>query len=184
MKAVERVDIPRYMGDWYVLAHVPTSGEREAWNAVESYRLKPGTRDVVETTFTFRKGAFDGLIETMHAIGYVNAEETGRWGMHFYWWQGPVLFEYVVVDLDADYKEVVIGRSARDYVWIMARTPTVPDADWTRLVDIVSKAGYDSTKLRRVPQRWGIEPDVSPGERRTRPRVTFADPRDDRAVDG
>lgn len=159
------IDVPRYMGDWYVLGHIPTSGEKEAWNGVESYRLRAGTTDVVETTFSFRRGAFDGPLETMHATGHVSERETGRWGMHFYWWQGPFRFEYVVADVDGDYNEVVIGRSARDYVWVMARTPTIPDSSWARLIRVVQNAGYDSSKLRRVPQRWNAEPDISPRER-------------------
>jgi apolipoprotein D and lipocalin family protein len=165
IKAVERVDIPRYVGDWYVLAHIPTSIEKSAWNAVESYRLKDGTQDVIEVTFRFRSGAFDAPLETLHATGYVDAKEPSRWGMNFYWWQGPIRFEYVIVDLDADYREVVIGRSARDYVWVMARTPVISDSHWTRLNEAVRKAGYDPAKLRRIPQRWDAAPDISPTER-------------------
>jgi apolipoprotein D and lipocalin family protein len=67
--------------------------------------------------------------------------------------------------VDPEYKETVVGRSARDYVWVMARTPTIPDADWERLTAIVKEAGYDPAKLRRVPQRWGEKPDISPDER-------------------
>ena len=167
LSAAPNVDIPRYMGDWYVLGHIPTSNEREAWNGVESYRLRPGTKDVVEVTFSFRRGAFDGPLETMHAIGYVNEGDPGRWGMHFYWWQGPFRFEYIVADVDREYNEVVIGRSARDYVWIMARTPVIPEASWARLLGVVQKAGYDPSKVRRVPQRWNVAPDLSPSERRT-----------------
>jgi len=48
----------------------------------------------------------------------------------------------------------VIARQARDFVWIMARTPTIPDEDYQRLVALVASLGYDSTQLRRVPQRW------------------------------
>ena len=33
------VDLERFMGDWYVIASIPTRIEREAYDAVESYRL-------------------------------------------------------------------------------------------------------------------------------------------------
>ena len=158
------VDIPRFIGDWYVLAHIPAPQEASAWNAVESYRLADGKKDVVETTFTFREGAFDGPLVTLRPTGHVS-EDPATWGMRFYWWQGPFLFEYLVLHVDENHTETVIGRSARDYVWIMARTPTVPDADWARLEDVVRRAGYDPARLRRVPQRWGERPDVSPEER-------------------
>ena len=165
MKTAPNVDIPRFMGDWYVLAHIPAPAEKDAWNGVESYKLEAGTKDVVETTFSFRPGSFDAPLETMRPTGYVSEADPAVWGMKFYWWQGPFRFEYLVIHVDPEYRETVIGRSARDYVWVMARTPTIPDADWERLTAIVKEAGYDPAKLRRVPQRWGEKPDVSLDER-------------------
>ncbi len=35
----EDVDLARFMGDWYVIANIPTRIERGAHGAVESYRL-------------------------------------------------------------------------------------------------------------------------------------------------
>lgn len=167
MKTAPNVDIPRFMGDWYVLAHIPAPAEKDAWNGVETYRLADGTKDVVETTFQFRPGSFEAPLETMRPTGYVSEDDPAVWGMKFYWWQGPFRFEYLIVHVDPEYRETVIGRSARDYVWVMARTPTLPDADWARLEGIVKEAGYDPAKLRRVPQRWEQAPDVSPSERET-----------------
>ena len=55
---VAKVDLERYMGEWYVIANIPTSYEKGAYNALESYRLNPdGT---MATTFTCRTGGFDG----------------------------------------------------------------------------------------------------------------------------
>ncbi|REN17054.1 hypothetical protein DSI35_02885, partial [Mycobacterium tuberculosis] len=41
---VAHVDVPRFMGDWYVIAHIPSRPEREAFDAVESYALRPDGR--------------------------------------------------------------------------------------------------------------------------------------------
>jgi apolipoprotein D and lipocalin family protein len=166
MKTVERVDLPRFMGDWYVLGAIPASQEKNAFNGIETYQLRPGTTDVVDTTYVFREGAFDGPLVTLRPTGFVEPEGNGaRWGMKFAWWQGPFRLEYLVAWLDADYTRTVIARSARDYVWIMARTPTLPPAQWEELVQVVKELGYDTAKLRRVPQRWGDPPDLSPTER-------------------
>ena len=55
---VREVDLDRFMGDWYVIANIPTFIETDAFNAVESYRLdEDGT---IHTTFTFNKGGYDG----------------------------------------------------------------------------------------------------------------------------
>jgi apolipoprotein D and lipocalin family protein len=170
IKTVDQVDLPRFMGDWYVLAAIPASQERNAVNGVESYRLRPGTTDVIDTTYVFREGAFDGELVTLRPTGYVEATGGGaRWGMKFAWWQGPFRLEYLVAWLAPDYSRTIIARNARDYVWIMARTPALPSVQMEELVQVVKDLGYDTAKLRKVPQRWGIPLDQAPGERAATP---------------
>lgn len=150
VRPVASVDLPRFMGDWYVIAHIPSRAERDAFNAVESYRLDDDGR--VLTTFRFREGGFDRPLQTMRPTGYVRAG-TGNavWGMQFVW---PVKAEYVIAYLDAGYRTTIIARSKRDYAWIMARTPTVDDAEYARLLGRLHAMGYATEGVRRVPQRW------------------------------
>ena len=111
------VDLPRFMGDWYVIANIPTWPERDAYNAIESYKLDPDGS--IATTFTFRKGAFDGPEKVMRPRGFVtDAESNAVWGMQFVW---PIKAEYLIAHVDTDYTETIIARSSRDYVWIMVR---------------------------------------------------------------
>jgi lipocalin len=144
------VDIDRFMGDWYVIANIPTRFEVGAHNAVESYRIdKDGS---IATTFTYRDGAFDGPEKVMRPRGFVR-EGTGNaiWGMQFIW---PIKAEYLVAYVDPAYTQTIIARSALDYVWIMARTPTLSSGDYAQLERRVRDLGYDMTKLQQVPQRW------------------------------
>ena len=71
--------------------------------------------------------------------------------MRFVW---PIKADYRIVYLDDDYSQTVIARENRDFVWIMARTPTISDYDYDQLVSFVKSIGYDITQLQRVPQRW------------------------------
>ena len=138
------------MGPWYVLANIPTWLERGAYNAVESYRLD--SDGSIATTFSFRQGGFDGKRVEYHPRGFVvDRESNAVWGMQFVW---PIKAEYRIVYLALDYSATVIGRSKRDYVWIMARTPEVSRAQYDGLVAAVAAAGYDAAELRKVPQRW------------------------------
>src|SRR5512134_2019634 len=150
LATVDHVDIERFMGDWYVIANIPTFAEKGAHNAVESYRLdEDGT---IATTFTFREGSFDGPERVMRPRGFVRDHESNAiWGMQFVW---PIKAEYLIAHVDADYTETIIARSSRDYVWVMARTPQIPDADFARLKQKVPGLGYDTGRLERVPQRW------------------------------
>ena len=146
----ERVDLERFMGDWYVIANIPTSAEKGAHNAVESYRLdKDGS---IATTFTFREGSFDGPEKIMRPRGFIRDRESNAvWGMQFIW---PIKAEYLIAHVDEDYTETIIARSRRDYVWVMARTPQIPPADFERLRQQVADLGYDVSRLQKVPQRW------------------------------
>lgn len=138
------------MGDWYVIANIPTFLEKDAYNAVESYAL--AEQYVIDTTFTFRKGGFDGKQKTYRPTGYVeDTQSNAVWGMQFIW---PFKGDYRVVFVDDGYNQTVIGRNKRDYVWIMARTPSIPDADYQRLLRLIEGQGYDIGAVRKVPQRW------------------------------
>ena len=145
---VEKVDLQRFMGPWYVIGVIPTFIEKDIYNAIETYELAPdGT---IKTTFTFNKGAFDGEAKVMNPKGFViPGTNNAIWGMQFMW---PIKAEYVISHVDADYTETIIARSARDYVWIMARTPTIDDARYAALVKKVADMGYDLSKLVKVPQ--------------------------------
>jgi len=143
------VELNRFMGDWYVIAQIPTPFVKDAYNAIQKYELQAdGT---VATTFTYREGGFDGKLKTLKPKGYVNDDPShASWGLQF----GPILAEYLIAYVSPDYTEAIIARSSRDFVWIMARTPTISDAEYDRLVEKVVGWGYDTEKLERVPQHW------------------------------
>ena len=150
LTTVSQVELPRFMGDWYVIANIPTFIEKGAHNAVESYRLE--SDGTIATTFTFRADGFDGELKRYTPRGFVvPGSGNSHWGMRFVW---PFKSEYRIMYLDEAYAQTIIGRTKRDYVWIMARTPTIPEADYQRLVDLLAREGYDVSKLQKVPQRW------------------------------
>lgn len=153
LPTVTRVDLQRFMGDWFVVGHIPAASEAEAYNGVESYELRgDGT---IATTYAFRQGGFDGPVEVMRPSAIVWDEDTNAtWGMRFFW---PLRFEYLITYLDDDYATTIIARSARDYAWIMSRTPGMSDARFAELAAELKNQGYDTSALRRVPQRWPDE---------------------------
>lgn len=147
---VPHVGLSRFMGDWYVIASIPTRFEKNAYNALEVYKLKPNGE--VATSFRYRDGSFDGEKKDIHSTGIVK-DGTGNavWGVQVVW---PLKAQYVVAYLRDDYSQVIVARDARDYTWVMARTPTVSPSDYKTLVARVNALGYDVSKLRKVPQQW------------------------------
>lgn len=146
MPVVESVDLERFMGDWYVIANIPTFLEKDAYNPVESYRLEDdGT---IATTFAFNKGSLEGELKQYHPRGFVtDAQSNAVWGMQFIW---PIKADYRIVYLDDDYEHTIIGRKARDYVWIMSRKSSISEKKYQSLVKEIGRLGYGLEGLRRA----------------------------------
>ena len=137
------------MGNWYIIANIPTSPERGAHNAIESYRLDG---DIIRTRFTFNKDGFDGEQKEYTPNGFVTDDPSNAvWKMQFVW---PFKADYRIIWLDHDYNVTVIGRNKRDYVWIMAREPQIPVEKFQKLASFIEQVGYDVAQLEMVPQQW------------------------------
>jgi apolipoprotein D and lipocalin family protein len=98
------------------------------------------------------KDGFDGEKKQYNPKGFITDTDTNAiWGMRFVW---PIKADYRIVFLDDDYSQTIIARQKRDFIWIMARTPDIPDEDYDRLVAFAGSIGYDTSKIERVPQKW------------------------------
>ena len=98
LATVSRVDLPRFMGDWYVIASIPTFIETTAFNAVESYALDADGS--IATTFTFLDGTFDGAQKRYHPRGFVvDRQSNAVWDMQFIW---PIKADYRIAWLAED----------------------------------------------------------------------------------
>lgn len=150
IKMVDQVDLPRFMGRWYVVGIIPTRLERGNHNPVETYRLDRDGN--VCTWYRYRVDGLDSPVKLLHSTGLVvpgtgNAE----WKVRFF---GLFKAQYKVGWLAPDYSQVLIVRDARDYLWYMARTPTVTEVDWQAMLERARGMGYDPSRIERVPQRW------------------------------
>jgi len=149
-----RIDLERFMGDWYVVGFIPITlpffGEAGAHNAVESYRLRDD--GVIETTYTFRDGGFDGPERRLTPKGRVHDTETNaEWRMQFVW---PFEAAYLIVYVDDGYRRSIVGVPDRDHVWLLSRDAELSEAEYAALVAEAARLGHDPAAIRRVPQRW------------------------------
>ena len=150
MKTVDYVDLERFMGDWYVIANIPTFIEKNATNAIESYTM--ADKGKVNTIFTFFQESPKGKKKTYKPIGYIyNKETNAEWRMQFIW---PFKMPFYIIDLDEEYSYTVIGIPSRKYVWIMARDSVLPDEIYDKIIDNLELIGYNISKIKKVPQKW------------------------------
>lgn len=146
------VDLSRYAGDWYLIAHIPTSRDVGAHNAQEHYGINADGS--IAITYRNRLGGFDGRKKLMTPTAFVQPDSgNALWAVRFGWYW-PWLYEYRIAHLEADYSAVIVARSKRDFVWLFARSPQMSEADLTRYTALMSQWGYDTRLLERVPQQW------------------------------
>lgn len=150
LKSVDSVDLAQFMGDWYVIANIPTFVEKGATNAVENYSLN--TDGSIAVTFSFDNTRPGGERKQYTASAWVVDETTNaEWRVQFFW---PIKFPYHVIELADDYSYTVVGVPNRNYVWIMARTPSLPEDTYRRLLARIADLGFDTAKVQLVPQVW------------------------------
>ena len=147
---VESVDLPRFMGRWYVIGIIPTRFERDSHNPAETYRLDSKGR--VCTWYRHRPGSFQAPVKLLSSTGLV-VPNTGNaeWKVRFF---GLFKAQFLVGWLAPDYSQVMVVRDARDYLWYMARSPSVPESDYQAMLDRAEAMGYDTARIERVPQQW------------------------------
>ena len=150
LKTVEYVDIEKFMGDWYVIANIPTFIEKRATNAVENYRLNNNRE--IETTFSFHQDSPQGDKKIYKPKGFIKNNKTNaEWRMQFLW---PFKMPYLIIGLDENYNYTVIGVPNRKYVWIMSRKPSLDSKTYNMIIDKLKDVGYDVKQIKKVTQEW------------------------------
>jgi apolipoprotein D and lipocalin family protein len=149
LRTVSRVDLPRYMGDWYVIANIPYFAEAGCIASVETYALRPDGR--IDNWFTYRKGSFEAPVKQMRALAWVHNPQTqAEWRVRFF---GLITARYLVLDLDPDYRWAVVGHPSRRYGWVLARAKTLPERQYRQILRRLSEQGYDPERFVKVPQQ-------------------------------
>ncbi len=150
LQTVDHVDLPRYMGDWYVIANIPYFAERNCLDSVESYALRKDGD--IDNWFTCRKKSFDAPIKRIASARarVRDLRSNAVWSVTFF---KVISVQYLIIELDPQYNWVVVGHPSRRYGWIMARTKTLPDTLYEQILQRLRTQGYDAARFVKVPQR-------------------------------
>jgi apolipoprotein D and lipocalin family protein len=148
LHTVDHVDLPRYMGRWYVISHVPNFLEKNKVNTSDNYALKDdGT---IAVTFVFRKASLDAPEKSWKGTGWVqNKTSEAEWDVRLFW---PLKSSYRVLELDPNYQWVVASTEDGKLFWVMARTPTISVETYRMILDRIRAQGLDPAKLEKVLQ--------------------------------
>ena len=135
---VATLDLSRYLGEWYEIARFDHSFERGVEQAKANY-----TQNADGTIKVVNSGIKNGKPKT--AVGKGKTTDTpGLLRVSFF---GPFYADYRVMMIDEDYTYALVGSGGADYLWILSRTPEVPETAKSELLAEAQRRGYDTGKL-------------------------------------
>jgi len=60
--------------------------------------------------------------------------------------------DYWILGLGPEYSFAVIGDPSRTYLWILSRTPVMPELAYRQAVEIAASNGFDVSRLVKTLQ--------------------------------
>eukprot|EP00428_Durinskia_dybowskii_P068460 CAMPEP_0170397230 /NCGR_PEP_ID=MMETSP0117_2-20130122/22763_1 /TAXON_ID=400756 /ORGANISM="Durinskia baltica, Strain CSIRO CS-38" /LENGTH=663 /DNA_ID=CAMNT_0010653717 /DNA_START=180 /DNA_END=2171 /DNA_ORIENTATION=- len=125
------IELAAFMGDWNVLANIPTTFEVGATNCIEKYVLDENRPNTVKVEFesssgsTTRAGVEKFSTSHMKMRGNVKNSPTNTfWGIDpkMLGIAFPLGMSYLILDCADDYSYTMVGVPDRSYLWIMIRS--------------------------------------------------------------
>jgi len=145
---VESVDLNRYKGLWFEIARLPNFFERKLKCTSATYTLRGDGKITV-----LNKGNYlaDPQKSTSsQGIAWVpDKNSPAKLKVQFFW---PFSGDYWIMDLDKDYRYVLVGDPSLKYLWILSREKKMDETTYEMLLKKAIENGYDLKSIIRVEQ--------------------------------
>lgn len=151
LQTVDAVDLDRYVGEWFEIARFPNSFQDQCLGDVRARYAErsDGRLDVINQCRT-EEGASEARGVARVVDPATRARLEVRFAPAFLSFLPAVWGDYWILGLAHDYSWAVVGSPDREYLWILARTPTL---DWERYTLGLATAaanGFDVEQLVRT----------------------------------
>ena len=154
MTPVPTLDLRRYAGTWYEIARLPNPFQAKcARSVVVRYGLREdGRLDVVNEC-----AEADGRVRRASGVARL-ADPQGppsklkvRFAPAILSFIPSVWGDYWVIDLAPDYSYAVVGEPKREYLWILSRSPQMPEPLYAEVLGRAARL-YDVSRVVRTVQ--------------------------------
>lgn len=149
------VDLSRYVGKWYEIARLPMWAQRQCLRSTAEYTLlltgEIGVRNACVTS--------DGKEKNIQGVAaIVDQTHHAKLNVVFDQWAAKLVAffsssdegNYWILRVDPDYRHAVVGTPDREYLWILARTPNLPESTYQELVAFSQRLGFTTENLIRT----------------------------------
>lgn len=151
---IASLDLPRYMGEWYEIARYPNRFEKDCTGFTTAhYNLQPDGSVRVVNRCRNPDGRFEQVVGSARQLGGADSATLQvRFAPGWLSFVPAVWGDYWVIDLDPEYRLAAVGEPSGEYLWILARTPTVPKREYAALLDRLAQRGIDLSRLQMTRQ--------------------------------
>lgn len=149
VQPVTNFELKKYLGKWYEIARLDHSFERGLNQVTAEYSLKEdGGVKVINRGFSLETNQWE---EAEGKAYFVNGTDEGYLKVSFF---GPFYGSYVIFELEEnDYNYAFVSGPNNDYLWLLARTPTVSPEIINAFETQAAERGFDTSKLIYVAQK-------------------------------
>ncbi|MGE8492468.1 MULTISPECIES: lipocalin family protein [Comamonas] len=147
VQPVSGFDASKYMGTWYELARIDHRFEKGLTQVTASYSLNAdGSVTVLNRGYDPAKQQWR---EAQGKARFLRQANEAALKVSFF---GPFYGGYNVVSLDEQYQTALVIGSSTDYMWILSRSKTIPEAQRQALLEKAQSLGVDLAQVIRVEQ--------------------------------
>jgi apolipoprotein D and lipocalin family protein len=155
LRVVPEVDLARYAGQWYEIARFPNRFQKRcAGEVTAQYTLQPSGKISVLNRCRLENGGqiqAEGVARVV-GKGQPNSSLKVRFAPAFLSFIPQVWGDYQIIALSPDYTHALVGDPAREYLWILSRSPQMDDATYNQLVDEARAQDFDVSRLQKTRQ--------------------------------
>jgi len=146
LEVVSHVDLEKYLGKWYEIAHLPFRFEDDCTDITATYSLSKDANVSV-----LNECLKDGKLKQAKGKAKVVDKISGaKLKVTFFW---PFYGDYWIIDLGKDYNYAVVGTPNRKYLWILSRTPQMDDRLFSQLIEFVKSKGFNVNNLIKTTHK-------------------------------
>jgi apolipoprotein D and lipocalin family protein len=134
---VAQVELSRMQGKWFEIAKLPRASQAGCTGTTADYQLHSATELlVVNECF---EGHLQGPVKRVAARAVASdAAVPGKLSLDF----GFAYGDYWIIEVGETYEYAVIGHPSRDYLWILSRERTLPEAKLAGVLERARGRGF------------------------------------------
>jgi apolipoprotein D and lipocalin family protein len=137
------VDLSKYAGEWYEIARLPASFEKDCYATKARYTIQ--TDGSVRVDNSCHKGSVEGKLKQATGKAMVADPVTNaKLKVQFFW---PFSGDYWILEVDPEYQYAVVGEPSRENLWILSRQPVLDKVVLNSLLQRAKAKGFDTGKL-------------------------------------